>query len=323
MNSRTGACLPAGRSRLSVKSDELTVNSKIRLIFIFLFCLLVTSCINYKSTPQEEINPKVLILYDSRYGSTELIAYWIAVGIGSNAKVKAIQAVKNSDFEGDDFVFLGSPIFKANITEKMSEFIELNRIKLKDKQIGLFVVCGTYLVHGDLRIKEFEDKIGKKAVIKKAFGGRLIPEKLNQEDKKRLKNYWDERGVKEIKGFDYLSREEAEKFGEMIKEKIFPAAKISTPDFSKPTTSIDLPEKNMAETARGECYEISRWYSAITLNMAEYARIKAEEALEKGNFKEARDYYISAKNLYYQARIETMVFKDKERWEKGEDLFLQ
>lgn len=79
-------------------------------------------------------------------------------------------------------------------------------------------------------------------------------------------------------------------------------------------STIPLKEKQSAENAMLECYEFSKEYAAITLNMAEGAMIKAQEALKNGDHDKAKKYFITAKEKYYQAKIETLTVQN--RWLK-------
>ena len=72
---------------------------------------------------------------------------------------------------------------------------------------------------------------------------------------------------------------------------------------------IDL--KREVDETRKEVFNFSKEYAAITLNMAEYDRLKAEKALEKGSYRKAEKYFISAKEKYYQAKFETFSVQNK------------
>jgi len=58
-----------------------------------------------------------------------------------------------------------------------------------------------------------------------------------------------------------------------------------------------LKEKEAAEKARLECYDFSKEYAAITLNMAEEAKLIAEEAFKNGNCNKAKKYFIIAEDI--------------------------
>jgi len=202
--------------------SSLSITSQ-GLILILLFFLLFTSStiaetLDFLNSYSQNITPQVLIIYDSVYGSTELIAKWIAEGIKDNVIVKNINITKESDLRDAHFILLGSPIYEADVTEGMRDFIIKNSPYYKDKPFGLFVVCGTHYVHGQRWVDNFEKLIGAKAKIKGYFGGILKPEILNKEDKKLLETYWRERGISNIKEYNYLNKGKAVSFGKKIKE---------------------------------------------------------------------------------------------------------
>jgi menaquinone-dependent protoporphyrinogen IX oxidase len=58
---------------------------------------------------------RVIIVYDTRYGSTKTVARWIAEGIASEGHVDmAIQNVAEADPRGFDFIVIGSPIYEEH-----------------------------------------------------------------------------------------------------------------------------------------------------------------------------------------------------------------
>ena len=276
---------------------------------IFLFLLFLPAIV---LADTENNSSQVLILYDSRYGSTELISYWIGKGIDEKMQVLNVNDASDVDFSKYDFILLGSPIYKAEITDGMKKFLAINRDKFQNKPIGLFVVCGMHLIHGERWLDGFEKETGVTSVIRKAFGGRLVPDKLNEPDRQRLINYWADRGVKEIKGFDYLSEEESRKFAEEINMIISHKTKQTSIE-TKTQVNIESPEKLSVQNARNECYDFTKDISPNTLNMAEYERLTAEKTLQNGNIEEAKSHFNLAKGLYYKAKEETLIYKNKQQ----------
>ncbi len=58
---------------------------------------------------------RVLIIYDTRYGSTKTIAEWIAEGAASIGHVAvAVQNVAEADPRDFDFIVIGSPIYEEH-----------------------------------------------------------------------------------------------------------------------------------------------------------------------------------------------------------------
>ena len=195
-------------------------------LFLFLgFLLCFSSCKGFANKNISN-NPNILIVYDSRYGATKLTSEWIAEGIKENVKVLYVGDFKDKDLEGVDFLLIGSPIFKGEIvTANMANFIKGKKERLSNIPVGLFTVCGTYLVWGDEYLKNFENLVknnipNANIKFKKAFGGRIIPEKLNDSDKEKMDEYWRSRGVDKIKKEDFMDKEVCVRFGREVKEML-------------------------------------------------------------------------------------------------------
>ena len=198
---------------------------KHKFFLIFFLFPIFLSCVSFNSSLTNK-SSRILIVYDSVYGSTKLIAHWIAQGIEENINEQVIKVVPITQVQVDEelkwanFILLGSPIYRGDISDRMKGFIKKYSSEIKRRPFGIFVVCGTYLIHEERLLDNFEKTIGKNSNVKKAFGGRLNPEKLIPEHHKRLNDYWKERGVNYIKSFDYLSKDDAIGFGRKIKDEI-------------------------------------------------------------------------------------------------------
>ena len=94
---------------------------------------------------------KVLIVYFSLTGNTEMMAQYIAEGIrfsGQEAIVKKISDIKNADdLTGYDGYIFGSPTHFSSVPEKMKAFLLMARgANLKGKPGGAF---GSYTHDGN------------------------------------------------------------------------------------------------------------------------------------------------------------------------------
>jgi menaquinone-dependent protoporphyrinogen IX oxidase len=85
---------------------------------------------------------KGLLVYDSIYGSTVEVAYWIKaiIGIENQLDVKAIPQI--TTIEPYDYVILGSATRNEGPVKGMHAFIEANRSVLAKKELCFFLVCG-------------------------------------------------------------------------------------------------------------------------------------------------------------------------------------
>jgi menaquinone-dependent protoporphyrinogen IX oxidase len=88
---------------------------------------------------------RILIIYDTRYGSTKTVARWIADGVASIGHVDVVvQNVAEADPGGFDFIVIGSPIYEEHPLPSVVSFLTANRDQLNDKDAALFVVCVDY-----------------------------------------------------------------------------------------------------------------------------------------------------------------------------------
>ena len=138
---------------------------------------------------------RVLIVYDTRYGSTKTIAPF-------------------------DFIVIGSPIYEEHPLPSVMNFLAENRDHLKEKDVALFVVCMDYgampkegLAHrytADLRT----DAANRVRAIE-VFGGYLDVDKLSAADRKLIEEFAKLMGVP-ITQVNKLDKQSAHKFGVQV-----------------------------------------------------------------------------------------------------------
>ena len=91
---------------------------------------------------------KVLIVYDSRSGNTEKMAYAVAGGVseeGVDVEVKRVDEASVDELPGVDGLILGSPVYYGLPTAKIKEFIDDSvkyHGKLDGKVGGAFASSG-------------------------------------------------------------------------------------------------------------------------------------------------------------------------------------
>ena len=150
-----------------------------------------------------------LLVYDTKYGSTGIIAR------GISKEMKDIEVKKASDVESiEDYslIIIDSPDYDDKPLESISEFIEKFSDELKQKKIAIFVVCN------DIEETEYQGKqIGGKfnldilkkhlpkenIVLEDVFGGVFNPKILDDKDQERIVNFFNEIG-KPIKKEDLV-----------------------------------------------------------------------------------------------------------------------
>ncbi len=90
---------------------------------------------------------KAVVIYDTTFGNTKLIADSIADQLGEGVKSISVKDIKNSDLVGIELLVVGSPIIAWKPSENMGKFLAtLVRDQLKgikaiafDTRVKLFV----------------------------------------------------------------------------------------------------------------------------------------------------------------------------------------
>lgn len=141
-----------------------------------------------------------LLVYDTKYGSTELIARGISKEMEDIEVKKASEVESIKDYS---LIIIGSPDYDDKPLESISEFIEKFSDDLKQKKIAIFVVCN------DIEETEYQGKqIGGKfnldilkrhlpkenIVLEDIFGGVFNPKILDERDQERIVNFFSEIG---------------------------------------------------------------------------------------------------------------------------------
>ena len=128
---------------------------------------------------------KTLIIYESKYGTTEKIAKYLSLVLGP------AKYCKTSEFKDEymdfDLILIGSPIYSGKIVPKIADFIEKNINRLKTKKIALFCTCIS-TKDGNENLTKIEKILGK-VITKRALGGILKHNKLDEEDSQALKEF--------------------------------------------------------------------------------------------------------------------------------------
>ena len=144
---------------------------------------------------------RVLIVYDTVYGSTAQIAGWIAERLQGFANVAATvsRVSENPNLADYDAVIIGSPIYRNDqILKSIKDFVTENKTAMAEKKVGIFVVAldtgGAYyfgrLTGGLEYLREFAALFAKLPIYGKVLGGEQIPTKLSAEDRESLLNFY-------------------------------------------------------------------------------------------------------------------------------------
>ncbi len=84
---------------------------------------------------------KTLIVFSSKYGTTESCAKKLASAIRGTAEVVDVKNESNKDLSTYDNIIIGGSIYVGTLNKNIKAFVENNEGLLKSKNVGLFLCC--------------------------------------------------------------------------------------------------------------------------------------------------------------------------------------
>jgi menaquinone-dependent protoporphyrinogen IX oxidase len=112
---------------------------------------------------------RVLIAYDTKYGTTKTIAQWVAEGIGVDCDIKNVSEIESCDY---DLIVIGSPIYTDEPLKSVSTFLEDKCDELKEKKVALFIVYDKLLAQKREKYEEMLKEHCPEAIVDfGVFGG--------------------------------------------------------------------------------------------------------------------------------------------------------
>jgi menaquinone-dependent protoporphyrinogen IX oxidase len=141
---------------------------------------------------------KGVIIYDSRYGSTAEVAYWIRAIVGEDQHLEVKYLDQIVDISPYDYVIFGSYTRWEKPSPRIYKFVEKYQDILATKKVGYFLLCGDcdetmilktpggtpHLIAGRNYLYDIQHKFPRvKPVILGGFGGRQVNPTLNTFDK--------------------------------------------------------------------------------------------------------------------------------------------
>ena len=170
---------------------------------------------------------KCLVVYGSKYGSTREVAQAVADGLGADLA----DAEERPDIGPYDVIVLGSPIYAGDYLDAVTSFVRDSRDELGKRKMAAFITAAADMeidpgLTGDedellLTQQDYADGLAEMAggqiLDTRGFGGRLVPEQLDETDRKMLSWFYRFLMHDELKGFDLLDLPEAKRWGEKLK----------------------------------------------------------------------------------------------------------
>lgn len=163
------------------------------------------------------------LIYATRYGATRETAKWIRKGMAMPVELVDIERVSLPEvLAGYDRFIVGSGIWIDGPHKKVLEFFETERDGLRERLLGTFIVCGS--ADGSERGKQMiahylnrmHTSLPFMPPVSRAFGGRLVVRRLNEEDRNRLTSFYRTYLDQELHDWDLTNPGVARKFGSDI-----------------------------------------------------------------------------------------------------------
>ena len=109
-----------------------------------------------------------LIVYDSYFGNTKLIAETIGKEFGADTRTMHVSNFKNSDLNGVGLLIVGSPISGWKPSEKISAFLlSFGEDQLKGIRVATFDTRMKIITHGDAakKMSETLSNLGAEVIV--------------------------------------------------------------------------------------------------------------------------------------------------------------
>jgi len=164
-------------------------------------------------------NKLALVIYDTKYGSTEQIANWVAEGI-NDADIRHVDDVTSLFY---DLLVIGSPVYNDAPSSHIMAFLERYKENLANKRLAVFTVSLPYNMTPESAkyftdrqaIAEIVGKIKGTVLDTKAFLGKIDEKELTALDKLSLRIQYFLKGY-ELKDASFMDREAAVAWGRRL-----------------------------------------------------------------------------------------------------------
>jgi menaquinone-dependent protoporphyrinogen IX oxidase/uncharacterized protein YhbP (UPF0306 family) len=158
---------------------------------------------------------RTLILYESRLGSTKEAAGILSMILGPARLQKIGEENGDLDPRDLDFLVIGAPVYKGVISPLVWNYIRKNKSRISDIPSALFCTC-LDKKGGNRILDDMAELIGKNVLIKKAIGGRLAVDRIEEKDIEAMQAFFN-RMSRSYENIDMMALEEIVSFGMEIK----------------------------------------------------------------------------------------------------------
>ncbi len=166
-------------------------------------------------------NKLALVIYDTKYGSTEQVAHWVAEGI-NDTDIRHVDDVTSLFY---DLIVIGSPVYNEAPSTRILAFLEKYRDSLANKRLAIFTVSLPYNMTperaksyaGARILEELAGRVKGDIIDKRAFLGKLEEKELTALDRLSLRIQYFLKGYR-LKDANYLDRDAAIAWGRRLFE---------------------------------------------------------------------------------------------------------
>lgn len=173
---------------------------------------------------------KCLVVFGSKYGSTAEVARAIAEGLGA----EVADVVGKPDMTAYDMIVIGSPIYAGDYMTSVTRFIRDNKDLLLERKIAAFITAAADMELDPGLTGEEDEELytqqdyadglasmaGGELLAARGFGGRLVPDQLDERDCKTLSWFYRFLMHGDLQGFDLLDLPAAQRWGEQLKSML-------------------------------------------------------------------------------------------------------
>lgn len=122
---------------------------------------------------------KTAIIYYSKHGTTERVAYLIGESLSHKVDYISLRESPKPDIRTYERIILGTSIYAGTPGRKVSQFCNKNRSLLEEKVIGLFICCMNKKQELEEMNNAFPEYLQKVAITKAILGGEFLFDKMN------------------------------------------------------------------------------------------------------------------------------------------------
>lgn len=131
---------------------------------------------------------KTLILYATKYGTTENCAKILSENLQGQVDIVDLKKVKGVDLSLYDRVVIGGSIYMGKMQKEIVNFCADNAVVLKEKKLGLFICCMREGEVAETELNEaFPEELLAHASAKEYFGGEFVFKKMSFMDRMIVK----------------------------------------------------------------------------------------------------------------------------------------